>query len=148
MVLGLGNDLLADDGVGLAVADSLRNQINGRCDVITTAEGGVGLLDYLIGYNRAILIDAVTTGRACPGTVHVWSPDDIGAVAAPSPHYAGIPELFVIARQLQLDFPTEMVIFGIEVADVVTVGGDMGTAVTRSISRVVDRVKSQLDAWG
>ena len=63
LILGLGNPILSDDGVGLSVAKRLEGQWSG-VDVATTAVVGLGLLDLVKGYDKVFLIDAcIRQGR-------------------------------------------------------------------------------------
>jgi hydrogenase maturation protease len=84
LVLGLGNDLLADDAVGILVVQTLKEQIGEQADVIAASVHGLGLLDLFIGYDRAILIDAIQTGRFAPGTILKLSNNDLESIRAPS----------------------------------------------------------------
>ncbi|MBI5713137.1 MAG: hydrogenase maturation protease [Chloroflexi bacterium] len=62
VVIGLGNPILGDDGVGWRVVEAVQEQINdSSVDVDCAAVGGITLMEHLIGYDRAILIDAVIT---------------------------------------------------------------------------------------
>lgn len=97
LVLALGNDLLGDDGVGLEAARQIAGQVDGSVDVVETGEAGLALLELMEGYERALLIDSVVTGRYPPGTVIEFSPEDFRKVVAPSPHYAGLPEVMEMA---------------------------------------------------
>jgi len=69
LVLALGNDLLGDDGVGLEAARQIAGQVDGSVEVVETGEAGLALLELMEGYERALLIDSVVTGRYPPGTV-------------------------------------------------------------------------------
>jgi hydrogenase maturation protease len=145
LVLGLGNDILADDAVGVLAARALAGRLDATVDVKETAEHGIALLDHLLGYERVILLDAIQTGSNEPGTILEIDPDSLSAVYAPSPHYAGLPELLAIARQLKLDFPSHFRIFAVEVADPLTIGGEMTPAVRAAIGELCDRVRAALD---
>ena len=57
LVLGLGNDILGDDAVGLLAARRLRAFLPASVDVLEAAGGGIGLLDVLEGYDCALLLD-------------------------------------------------------------------------------------------
>ena len=144
LVLGLGNDLLADDAIGVLAARALADELGAVADVRETAEHGMALLDYFIGYERAILIDAVQTGSSPPGTVLELDPGQFSPVYAPSPHYAGLPEMLAVADQLELAFPDEFRVFAVEVADVLTLGGPMTPAVRESIPELCRRVREAL----
>jgi hydrogenase maturation protease len=147
LVLGLGNDLLADDAVGIEAARRLKAVPDSRADVCESSLSGVALMDLLVGYDRAILIDAVQTGTAPPGTIRELSPADLGQVIAPSPHYAGIPEMLALAQQLELVFPREIKILAIEVADATTIGGTISPAVEAALPEIEKRVREHLAEW-
>lgn len=146
LVLGLGNELLSDDGVGLLAARSVRSALAGRRDVevVESSLAGVALLDLFLGYDRAIVIDAIRTRRAAPGSVFELTPADLDPVAAPSPHFTGLPEMLAVARQLRLAFPEDIRILAVEVEDAATIGGAMSEAVREAVPRVAARVERVL----
>jgi Ni,Fe-hydrogenase maturation factor len=74
LLLALGNDILKDDGVGLAAASLLRSEFKGAVDIVEASGTGLALLELLAGYDRALLLDAIFTGNAPPGTVLEFSP--------------------------------------------------------------------------
>lgn len=147
LILGLGNELLSDDAVGILAARALKEHLQDKADVIESALSGMALLDLLIGYERAIIIDAVKTGKSPPGTILELSPADLSKVLAPSPHYAGLPELIATAQALKLDFPKEIKIFAIEVEDPYTIGGKLSPAVVQAFHELVQRVEGQIAEW-
>ncbi len=147
LVIGLGNDLLADDAVGILAARELKERLEGKADVVETAEHGVVLLDHFIGYDKAIVVDAIKTGKNSPGTVLEIDPGKLMPAANPSPHFTGLPELFVLARQFEVEFPTEVRIVAMEVEDLYTLGGEMTPAVRDSLPELVRRVEEQVLRW-
>ena len=72
LILGLGNPLVTDDSVGLRVAEELKPLLADRTDVEVSEDywGGLRLMERMIGFDRAIVIDAIQTG-APPGTIHL-----------------------------------------------------------------------------
>ena len=75
LVLGLGNPIVTDDAVGLRVAQALKPLLT-HCPDIDISEdhwGGLRLMERMVGYNRAIIIDAICTG-SLPGTIHHLMP--------------------------------------------------------------------------
>lgn len=147
LVLGLGNELLSDDGIGVFAARSLKELLNGEADVIESSLSGLALLEIFLDYEKAIIIDAVQTGHHPPGTIYELSPADLGSLVAPSPHYAGLPEMITLARELQLDFPEEIVILAVEVADPYTIGGELSTPVRQALAGLIQRTGEQLRYW-
>ncbi len=147
LVLGLGNELLSDDAVGVLAARALKERLKDRADVVESALSGLALLELFIGYERAIIIDAIKTGRQAPGTICELGPADLGPIAAPSPHYAGLPELLATAQQLQLNFPEEIKIFALEVEDPYTVGGGLSPSAEQVLEELIRRVEQQIERW-
>jgi hydrogenase maturation protease len=171
-VLCLGNDLIADDALGIAAARRLcdrlavlgtaspgapafdpaasmqtfRHPRAGVVEVVETALTGMYLLEAIVGASRLIVVDSVVTGSAQPGTVEVLGEEDFaGAPAGGSPHYIGLFEALDLARGLGLDVPDEVVIVAVEAGDYFTVGGAMTAAVGEAVPVVVDRVLALLE---
>ena len=140
LVLALGNELIADDAIGIVAARQLETMLEGRAEVIATSEHGVALLDLLIGYEKLVLIDAILTGEHPAGTVFEIDSDSLRPVAAPSPHFTGVPELIVLAKQLDVPFPGDIRIIAVEVADLSTLGGSMTDAVEGALGELCERV--------
>jgi len=147
LVLGLGNELLSDDAVGILTVRRLSEELKGQADFAESAVCGLALLDYFIGYDKAIIIDAIKTSQNPPGTVMSLDAEHIPPVAAPSPHYAGLPELLAISMELKIDFPQEIRIFALEVNDLHTIGGAITPAVVNGMGELVKVVARQLREW-
>jgi len=147
LVLGLGNEIIADDGAGIFAARALTERLAGKADVVESALCGMALLDLFLGYRHAIIIDAVQTLRCPPGTIHALTPGDLDAVQAPSPHYAGLPEMLALAKQLNLDFPQEINILALEVVDPYTIGGALSEPVKEALPELVRRVEELVGQW-
>lgn len=139
-ILCLGNDLLADDALGSAVADRLAGEAEPEVEVVYTPGTGFDLLDHLTGAGRRlVLIDAIRTGRSAPGTIHEFTEAELSAPAGPSPHYVGLLEVLQLARALALRVPEEIRVLAVETADETTVGGAMHPLVEDAIPRVCAR---------
>ncbi len=147
LVLGLGNELMGDDGVGIVAARVLSRELRGRADVIGGSLHGVALLDIFVGYDRAIVIDAICTGQYPPGTILEINPADLRPVEVPSPHFTGLPEMFRLAEEMGLPFPKEVRIMAMEVADPFTVGGEMTPAVRKALTKLIAGVKACVQRW-
>lgn len=146
LVLGLGNDLLGDDAVGLLAARRLRQEIppDGGVEVVETGLAGLALLDHFLGFDRALILDSICSGRRAPGTVTEIAPGDLRAIEAPSPHFAGLPELLALAERLELPFPRDIRILAIETADPYTLGAGLTPAVAAGLEVLVARARALL----
>jgi hydrogenase maturation protease len=147
LVLGLGNELLSDDGVGILAVRQLKQEYKGRADIVESSLSGLALLDFFIDYDRAIIVDAIQTGKHQPGEIIQLSPRDLDKVIAPSPHYSGLPEILALAKELNLSFPAEIIIYAMEVIDPHTIGGPLSQPVGARLGALVKTIKSQLGKW-
>ena len=147
LVLGLGNDILGDDAVGLVAARRLRGHCSAEVDVIEAAESGLGLLDFLEGRSHALLLDAILTGRHPAGTVLEFSREDFRRTIGPSPHYAGLPEVLRLAECLAIAVPTDLCVLAMEVEDPYYIREGLSLAVDKALSGYVDRACQILDGW-
>ena len=141
-VLCLGNSLLADDAVGLAVAAQLRSQ-RPDLEVCESSTSGFDLLDYTLGARRLLVIDTVQSGALAPGTVSIFHEEDVRTAPGGSPHYVGLFEALRLGKALSLVVPEEVVIIAVEPADCLTVGGGMHPAVLAAIPEVLKIVDEQ-----
>jgi hydrogenase maturation protease len=147
LVLGLGNDLAGDDAVGPLVARAVRDELDGTADVVESAASGLALIEILAGYERAVVIDAIVTGRRPAGSIIRMGMDEVGRVVAPSTHQAGLPELAAVAARLGLGFPSQTVVFAVEVEDPYTFGAGLSPPVEGAVDELVQRVRAQVRSW-
>jgi hydrogenase maturation protease len=136
LVLGLGNDLLTDDAIGLEVVRHVRSCLRpvDSIAVEESVEMGVALLDLMTGYQAVVLVDAVQTGRAAAGSVHELTAGDLSLVPGVSPHFLGVGEVLALGRVLGYDMPACVDILAVEVSDPFT----MSTRMTPALAAVVE----------
>ena len=149
LVLGMGNPILRDDGVGILVAQAAAARCP-RDDVVfvEASVGGMRLLNVLAGYERVIMVDAIKTPDGTPGELYRLYPSDLPAsLHANSTHDLSLPGALALGRSLGLALPKDesLVIIGIEVEDVLTFGEECTPAVVEAIPRAVEAVLAELD---
>lgn len=146
LVLGIGNPILRDDGVGLRVAQRVRAKVKGIDAIIEeTSAAGADLLDLLLGYEKVIIIDAIQTGNGKPGEIYRFTPDDLSFFPGVTcSHTMGLPLLLRAGRRLGLAVPSQVTIIAIEAADVTSFGEECSPEVEQAIPRAVDLVLGEL----
>jgi hydrogenase maturation protease len=148
LILGLGNELAGDDAIGLLAARALREQLSeDEADVVESSASGMALLEILAGYERAIVIDSILSGRNPPGTISELALREVGRVVAPSLHHAGLPEMAAAAERLGLSFPSQTRVFAVEVADPYTLGAAVSGPVVGALDELVRRARSRIEEW-
>ena len=149
LVLGLGNPILTDDGVGIRIVREaeVRLASGGRPRAgITFAEasvGGLRLLDLLGGHDRAILVDAIQTRGGRPGDCYRLKAGDLRTSRhAGSAHDLTLPEALAFGRLLGMTVPADdaIDIFAVEAEDVLTFGEACTAAVEAAIPGAAEAV--------
>jgi hydrogenase maturation protease len=148
VVIGLGNPILSDDGAGVRASRLLREALGGRADIEVKEAyaGGIRLMDELVGYGRAVIVDAMVTGRHRPGTVRRLPPSELGAARnTSSTHDTNLATAIEMGRMLGLELPGEVLLWGIEAGDVETFGEELTGAVERALPVVVEEILECLE---
>ncbi len=138
---------MGDDAVGLIAGRKLHSEFGASADYTEVFTGGIDLLEIVSGYTNVLLLDAVMTGRAPVGTVHELSKRDFENVTAPSPHAAGLPEVFQLAEQLHLPMPEQFRILAIEVGDVSEIREGLGNEIMDALDGYLQKARSVLRGW-
>jgi len=143
LVLGLGNPLVRDDSVGLRVAAELKKLLAGQPDVVVAEDywGGLRLMERMVGFDRAIVIDAIQTGGV-PGTIQHLAPGSIPTQRSASAHDVNLPTALALGRQVGAHLPADedILLVAIEVEDILTFGEECTPAVAAAIPRAVQDV--------
>jgi hydrogenase maturation protease len=144
LVMGIGNILLSDEGVGIRIIEALQKK--GYPDYVEVIDGGTGTLDLLeiiSNRERVIIIDAVTGGSK-PGTVYRFTPDDIRIkkLAPVSTHQFGFMEILDMAK-LMGDLPHSIIIIGIE-PEILNWGMNLSPVVSASIPKVLELIEKEI----
>lgn len=142
LLLGLGNDILTDDAVGLHVVRELRPKLAAHpaIEICETTEMGLALLDFITGYRAVVIVDSIQTGKAPPGFLHELDASALDQLAGRTPHFVGVSETLALGRQLGLAMPEKVMIFAIEVEDPFTLGTDMTPTLRSALPGIVERI--------
>ena len=131
LVIGLGNPILGDDGLGWCVVKSVEqsykvwleaqptNQIsvNDRIQFEYLSLGGLSLMEHMLDFDRVILVDAITTGKDPIGTVRISDLDDIPNCAVShlcSAHDTTLHQALQIGKAMGVKIPDKIIVVTIE----------------------------------
>ncbi|HEX9874738.1 MAG TPA: hydrogenase maturation protease [Deferrimonas sp.] len=114
-IIGIGNPLMGDDGIGIAAVSALEKEgVPEGVEIIDGGTGGLTLLTLMEGAKRVILVDAVETGRE-PGTILRLAGEDLEpetSASSLSLHSSGLPEVLALGRALGTLPP--LILFGVQ----------------------------------
>ena len=144
LVLGVGNILLRDEGVGVRVVQAMeRMPLSPEVEVFDGATAGLDLLDVLCDRRKVVVIDAIDADVA-PGTVIRFESADLVPRDGQnmSLHEFGLLETLAVARQLGTA-PAEVVIIGVKPKDV-TCGLELSPEIAGLVPDIINAVTAEL----
>jgi hydrogenase maturation protease len=153
LVVGLGNPILTDDGVGVIVAYKVEGALGEmELDGITVTEasvGGLRLMELMVGFDRVILIDAILSSNgAKPGTIHFMSLEDLRDISptqhSTCAHDTSLITALELGKQLGLHLPDDILIYAVEVANVFDFSDQPTPAVAEAVPEVTELVLKEL----
>lgn len=148
VVIGLGNPLMADDGMGIAALERLRaSGVPADVELVDGGTWGMNLLPVIEAADRLLLMDAIDAGGE-PGTLHVLERARIPRYLATkiSPHQVDLRDVLALA-ELRGTLPAETVALGLQPARV-EMSCDLSDAVRARLDDLVAAVMRRLTAWG
>ncbi|EMT45948.1 MULTISPECIES: HyaD/HybD family hydrogenase maturation endopeptidase [Anoxybacillus] len=147
-VLGIGNLLYSDEGVGIHILPLLEERLAQYEDVevVEGSTDGMRLLGTIEETEYLVVVDAVNAGKEA-GTIITLVDDEIPAYFGMkmSIHQLGFQEV-LLAAKLRQTIPKQMVLFGVQPASLV-LGLDLSPIVQAQLPYVVERVVRQIEEW-
>jgi hydrogenase maturation protease len=143
-IIGLGNSILTDDGVGIHAVRNVRSLLDNAgftdgADVVETEVGGFTLMELMSGWRRIILVDSIQFEGVEPGTVVRINPNDLHtSLRLRSVHDIDLPTVLELGRRLGLPMPEEICVLGIQAEDALTLGETLTEAAERGLREAVD----------
>ncbi|MEE9582762.1 MAG: hydrogenase maturation protease [Acidimicrobiia bacterium] len=158
VVVGLGNEIAGDDGVGIHVARILEPRMKDvpGVDVVALPWAGLALLDVLRGRARVAIVDCLTSGNHPPGTIVRLDEQGIaGSVRLNSFHDISFPTAMALGRQMGWEMPDTVAIWGVEAERVGVFHEGLSPAVAaavepliRDLTLFIDPVENRLEPMG
>ncbi len=149
ILIGLGNILLTDDGVGVHVINRLKERYDftPRLSLIDGGTLGLDLLPLLQDKTMILLVDAVDFGKE-PGHIEEMEDDQIPLTlgAKLSVHHIGLPDLLAVAKWTDVK-PKKICLIGIQPKSL-NIGLEMTPLIQGKLKELVERVIAKLEAWG
>lgn len=144
LVLGMGNPILGDDGIGIAAARALGDLLPG-VDVAVCTTIGLDLMDLFSGYDSVIVVDAMCTRTGTPGEVRQIDPDSgPGTLHLFSSHGLHFFQVMDLGRRLGLEMPTSTRVFGIEIGDMVSFDEALSEGLRGDLGRIVQAIAKEV----
>jgi hydrogenase maturation protease len=143
LILGLGNPIVSDDGIGIYAVRKILEKI-GSNDFIHVKEASVGgfdLIEILSGYDSVIIIDAIKTGKYPPGHILELTSDDfVTTCRLAFIHEIDLPMALEFGKKLGIPMPEDIIILAVEGENLNTFSEELSCKVKEALPVIVDRV--------
>lgn len=150
IIIGMGNSLLMDDGVGIQVVREVGNVLGNREDVelCELGTGGIRLMEAMAGFDRAWIVDAMVTGSAPPGTIRPFALSEfVTSKNTYSTHDTDLATALEMGRMAGIKLPEEVRIWGVEAQETDLFGEVLTEAVAAAVPEVVETILEELSFY-
>jgi hydrogenase maturation protease len=142
-IIGIGNTLMGDDGVGVMVAEGLSSRdLGADVSVVVGATDGMALSHHFSDADAVVIVDAIAADDT-PGSVYRLTPEDAGitSLRPHSSHGISIPSI-IFAAKLQNACP-EVVIYAVQIGDILCGFETLSPEVEAAIPEVAEMVVAE-----
>lgn len=143
LVLGMGNTLLGDDGLGILITRYLENNLY-SCNNLEFAEtswGGFRIIDLLRDYDNVIIVDTIHTGTQPAGSVNYLQPDELlHTLRLNSYHDINFITALTLGKELNFKMPDKIDIFAIEIDDSYTISESVSPSLIPSVKKCIESI--------
>ena len=144
LLIGLGNPILGDDGVGWKVVEDVQKRLEPNSGVVvdTLSLGGISLMEHMIGYRRVILVDAFISNENI-GSVFVYKLDDIpnySAFHVSSAHDMTLQSAIELGKWMGAALPEEIMVVGIATRRIIDFSEELSPPVEAAIHQAMEIV--------
>lgn len=143
-IIGCGNPLMGNDGAGIAVMHHFRGKYPG-VDAVDGGTGGFGLIPLMEGYEKVVIVDAMTGIGDRMGEVVVFEALPTPGTPVCALHDLGVGEVVTLAREL--GYVTEIVTVGIEAGAIQAFSREIDPAVQEGILVAEEEIRKILQGW-
>jgi len=145
-ILGIGNLLLKDDGIGIHLIDHLRELEYEDIYNVELIDGGtciLDLLDVFVNNERIIVLDSIKGGHA-PGTIYKLTPEELGTYIKSTTSLHDVQILDIMRDAKYLGFEPEVVVIGIEPEEI-TFDLELSPSIKKTIPQIINIIKEELN---
>ena len=143
-VIGIGNTLMGDDGVGVRVAEELQTLDHGPgAEIVVGSVAGMSLVCHLLDSRHVIFVDAIDAGDE-PGSIFRFDPDDVGVTSLRSNTIHGMSVSYLVTSARMSGARPDVIVYGVQVADVSCCPDTLSPPVEDAAARVVELVTEEI----
>ena len=139
LILGFGNPILTDDGVGIRIAQRIKEE-NPHLEVLETSEAGIAIIDHVAGYDKLVIIDSIKT-EGKPGELYKLELEDLKPTTYfSSSHGIDIATAFKLGESLGYKMPKHISLYAVEIRDNTTFGEECTEEIEKRIPFITKQI--------
>ena len=142
LLLGIGNPLLTDDGIGIAVAREIAKRNPKGVDVEEATASGIEIMELMLDYEKVVVVDAIMLPGHEPGEIMRLEERNFShTVHGSSPHGVNISTAIALGRQTAPDrMPDEIVFYAMQAKEISTFSESFTSEVNKNLGRLIEEV--------
>ena len=146
IILGLGSEILTDDGIGSKIVRSLEEQsLFSNFDYKTALTGGLDILEIIKDYDHVLIIDAIKTAKYPAGTLLYFASENyLETVHLSSIHDADFQTIIELGNNLSYNMPQTIDIIAIEVKEIYEFSSNLSEYLENSFPDILQNIKKWL----
>ncbi|KAA3641979.1 MAG: hypothetical protein DWQ07_25625 [Chloroflexi bacterium] len=158
LLIGLGNPILGDDGIGWRVVEAVESKLAGTfwrdvefqrdVDVQYLSLGGLALMENMQGYHDVLVVDSITTGKYPIGTIlsmPLSALPNLSAGHTTAAHDTSLQTALETGRKMELDLPENVWVVAVEVEQNFDFSEELSPKVLASIPKAAEVVLKQIE---
>ena len=147
LVVGIGNEILTDDGIGPKLIHKIRNSYQyPGLTFVSTCLGGLDMLEIIKDYKHVIIIDAIKTEGGKPGSVYHLTTDDFKeTLHISNVHDISFLTAIELGKKLQINMPEVIDIIAIEIVEDLVFGENFSPEIRKNFSAILQNVEDYLN---
>ena len=153
LVIGIGNPILTDDGIGPFVVRKLQDKFENQnipFDFKINYTSGIDLLLELVGYKRVLIIDSIKCYSEKPGSCYFMKIDELNDFKFSgflNTHGVNFTSLWELGKKLKLEMPADCHLFGIVAGDCTSFGENFTAGISLNIEKIVAEIINHILSW-
>ncbi|MFC2118541.1 hydrogenase maturation protease [Bacteroidota bacterium] len=148
IVLGFGNEILTDDGIGVRIVKKIQNEeIFSSMSFDVGWLGGMEILDFIENYDTAVFIDAIRTKDGSPGDVYHFTPGDfLETLHLSNVHDTSFENTIKMGRKLGMVIPDTIHVLAVEIVEDLVFSKSFSPKVEKKYPEILDYIRRFLSS--
>ena len=141
LILGIGSEILSDEGIVLMLIDDLKSEFEEKTDFTTALTGSLDLINEINGYENLLILDTIISVNGEPGSVNDFDLDDYQpTMHLENFHDSSLPVTIALGRKLGYELPKKIHIITVEISDNKTISNQLSPQISLKYNAIYQEI--------